>query len=353
LLAVLEKDRLAVHVLPSKTDLIDSVKGFIKYISNRPSTIGDLRPAARRIFNEILFPLREGSAAAKKGLIIVPDGILYFLPFETLIDEKWKDGNRFLVERYDVSYAPSATTLKWLATSPVSVVPSEGLLAIGDPDYNHLSPELAGNRSSHGNFLAVEAIYDSLPTSREEIKTISKYFPKHRRKLFLGADAREEILKNSNGHRFSVVHLACHSYIDESHPYRSALVFSAPGAGMEDGFLQVRELYNLRLPADLVVLSACRTARGRMESWEGVLGMPRIFFYTGARSVVSTLWPIDDRSTALFMDRFYGGLSRGLSKSKSLQRAKIDMIHAGYADPHYWAPFILNGDKRSSVGLQN
>jgi CHAT domain-containing protein/Tfp pilus assembly protein PilF len=353
LLAVVEKDRLAVHVLPSKTDLIDSVKGFIKYISNRPSSIGDLRPAARRIFNEILFPLREGSAAAKKGLIIVPDGIFCFLPFEALIDEKWRDGNRYLVERYDVSYAPSAATLKWLATSLVSAAPSEGLLALGDPDYIQPSPELAGSRSSPGNFSAVEAIYDSLPTSREEIKTISKYFPKHRRKLFLGADAREEILKNSNGHRFSVVHLACHSYIDESHPFRSALVFSAPGAGMEDGFLQVRELYNLRLPADLVVLSACRTARGRMESWEGVLGMPRIFFYTGARSVVSTLWPIDDRSTAFFMDRFYGGLSRGLSKSKSLQRAKIDMIHAGYADPHYWAPFILNGDKRSSVGLQN
>jgi CHAT domain-containing protein len=189
--------------------------------------------------------------------------------------------------------------------------------------------------------------------SRKEIETIAKYFPKNRRKLYLGAEAREEVLKNSNGHRFSVVHLACHSFIDESHPIRSALVFSALRTGTEDGFLQVRELYNLKIHADLVVLSACRTAKGWMDSWEGVLGMPRIFFYAGARSVVSTLWPIEDRSTAFFMDRFYGGMSRGLSKSKSLQRAKIDMIHNGYVDPHYWAPFILSGDSCSSLSLNN
>jgi CHAT domain-containing protein/tetratricopeptide (TPR) repeat protein len=353
LLAVVEKDRMELHVLPSKSDLVNSVKGFIKYLSSRTSSNGELRPAARRIFGDILFPLREGSLAAKKRLIIVPDGILYFLPFEALVDEGWKDGNRFLVERYEISYVPSATTLKWLVTSPSPPPPSEGLLALGDPEYERPHGDIAESLRIPGDPWVREGIFEPLPKSREEIRTIAGYFPKHRRKVFLGAEAREEILKNSNGHRFSVVHLACHSYIDENHPFRSALVFSAPRSEGEDGFLQVRELYNLRLPADLVVLSACRTASGLMDSWEGVLGMPRIFFYTGARSVVSTLWPIEDRSTAFFMDRFYGGMSRGLSKSKSLQRAKIDMLHAGYADPHYWAPFILSGDTRSSIGLKN
>ncbi len=353
LLAVIEKDRLELHILPSKSDRINSVIGFIKYVSSRTSSNGELRPAARRIFGDILFPLREDSLAAKKRLIIVPDGILYFFPFEALIDEKWKDGNRYLIERYEISYMPSATTLKWLTASPSPQAPSEGLLALGDPDYESLNGNIAESLHIPGDPWAREGIFEPLPTSREEIRTIARYFPRHRRKVFLGAEAREEILKNSNGHRFSVVHLACHSYIDESHPFRSALVFSASRPDGEDGFLQVRELYNLRLPADLVVLSACRTARGWMDSWEGVLGMPRIFFYTGARSVVSTLWPIEDRSTAFFMDRFYGGMSRGLSMSKSLQRAKIDMLHAGYADPHYWAPFILNGDSHSSIGLKN
>ena len=353
LLAIVEKDHMAVHILPSKTDLINSVKGFIKFVSSRPSFNGELRPAARRIFREIMFPLSESALAAKKKLIIVPDGILYFLPFEALIDEKWKGGNRYLVERFEISYVPSSTTLRWLTTSPVSSAATEGLLALGDPDYEGLRGEARESERLSGNPWVIGGIFDPLPTSREEIKTIAKYFPRNRQNLFLGADAREEVLKNSNGHRFSVVHLACHGYIDEGHPIRSALVFSASRKGTEDGFLQVRELYNLQLPADLVVLSACRTARGWMDSWEGVLGMSRIFFYAGARSVVSTLWPIEDRSTAFFMDRFYGGMSRGLSKSRSLQRAKIDMIHNGYQDPHYWAPFILSGDSRSSPGLYN
>jgi CHAT domain-containing protein len=352
-LAVIERNRLAIHFLPSKMDVIDSVKGFVKYVSGQTTANGDIRPAARRIFREILFPLRDSLLASKKKLIIVPDGILYLLPFEALINESWQGGRRYLVEQYEISYMPSATTLGWLTASHVSTMPSEGLLAIGDPDYVWINR--GGKESIHvpENLQAFDDRFDQLPTSREEIRTVARYFPRQRRKIFLGAEAREEILKDADGHHFSIIHIACHSYIDESHPFRSALVLSPPRIGTEDGLLQVRELYNLRLPADLVVLSACRTARGRLDSWEGVLGMPRIFFYTGARSIVSTLWPIEDRSTALFMDRFYSGMSRGLTVSKSLQRAKIDLIRLGYADPHYWAPFILTGAARSTIGFKN
>jgi CHAT domain-containing protein/lipoprotein NlpI len=352
-LAVIEKEQMAVHLLPSRTQIIDSVKGFVKFVSGQSRTTGDIHPAAKRIFREILFPLHVSSRPSKKRLIVIPDGILYSLPFEALIDERWQGGRHYLVEQYEISYMPSATTLKWLSTFHGSSTPSEGLLALGDPDYAKRGDGGAGNPLAFENLLTSEERFDPLPTSREEIRTVARYFPRRRRKVFLGTDAREEILKSADGHRFSIIHLACHSYIDESHPFRSALVLSSPRAGTEDGFLQVRELYNLRLPADLVVLSACRTARGRIDSWEGVLGMPRIFFYSGARSVISTLWPIEDRSTALFMDRFYGGMYRGLSVSKSLQRAKIDLIHLGYKDPHCWAPFILNGEARSSIVFGN
>jgi CHAT domain-containing protein/Tfp pilus assembly protein PilF len=352
-LAVIEKERMSVHLLPSKTVLVDSVKGFIKFVSGRNPVSGDIRPAARRIFQEILFPLRESWLGSKKKLIIVPDGILYFLPFEALIDESWRGGNQYLIEHYEISYMPSATTLKWLAASPASKNPAEGLLALGDPDYVKRGDGEEGSLPGLGISRVLDDAFDPLPKSRQEIRTVAQYFPRRKQKIFLGPEAREEILKNADGHHFSIIHLACHSYIDESHPFRSALILAVPRKGGEDGLLQVRELYNLKLPADLVVLSACRTARGRMDSWEGVLGMPRIFFYTGARSVVSTLWPIEDRSAAFFMDRFYGGMSRGLSVSKSLQRAKIDLIHLGYADPHYWAPFILNGESRLMINMGN
>jgi CHAT domain-containing protein len=339
--------------MPRKEQIENSTKGFIKYISYRGSKNSELRRAAKRIFNELLFPLRDPSLSAKKRLIIIPDGILYSLPFEALIDGERGGESKFLVERFEISYVPSATTLKWLSGYRISGPQSEGLLAFGDPEYNQLEyPEKFSYLAPWDK--AVYAEYLSpLPMSREEIQTVAKFFPRRGRRIFLGREAREETFKQMDGHRYSVIHLACHSYIDEDFPLRSALYFSTPESESEDGCLQVRELYNMRLPADLVVLSACQTARGRMDSWEGVLSMPRNFFYMGARSVVSTLWPIEDNSSAFFMDRFYGGLARGLSTAKALQRAKIDMIHMGYAEAHYWAPFILCGDPRSKIDMRH
>jgi CHAT domain-containing protein/Tfp pilus assembly protein PilF len=343
LAVVMETDRMEIFLLPSKGELQNSVKGYIKFLAKQAIPAEEGRLAAQRIYRQLLSPLMGRRVLAKKKLIVIPDGILYLLPFETLIDENWKDGRRYLVERYEISYMPSATSLRVLMEPRAPALSAEGLLAFGDPLYRRSARE-AGN--GDGGF-------GSLPYSREEVRTISKYFSRQHRKLFLGRDAREDVLKNMDGHEFSIIHLACHSVVDEIHPFRSALILSPPEDGVDDGFLQVRELYNLRLSAELVVLSACRTALGQMESWEGVMGLPRIFFYTGARSVLSTLWPIEDRSTALFMDLFYGGLARGLSKAKALQRAKIDMIHFHLADPHFWAPFVLNGDPRSTIAFQN
>jgi CHAT domain-containing protein len=117
----------------------------------------------------------------------------------------------------------------------------------------------------------------------------------------------------------------------------------------EDGFLQVSEIYNLRLRSELVILSACQTARGRLENGEGILGLPRIFFYSGARSVLSTLWRIEDKSTARFMKYFYKYLTKGFDKSESLRLAKIKMIKSGYSHPFYWAGFVLNGEYSSAI----
>jgi len=118
----------------------------------------------------------------------------------------------------------------------------------------------------------------------------------------------------------------------------------------EDGFLLVREIYNLRLSADMIVLSACQTGKGRLENVEGVLGLPRIFFYCGARSVVSSLWKINDKSTTQFMSHFYKYLSEGNSKSQALRLAKIKMINSRYSHPFFWASFVLYGDSSPLQG---
>ena len=101
--------------------------------------------------------------------------------------------------------------------------------------------------------------------------------------------------------------------------------------------------------ADLIVLSACETAKGKMEHGEGILGLPRIFFYTGARSVVTSLWRIDDRSTAKLMEWFYRYLFRGYKKTHALQLAKLKMVQSRFSHPHYWAAFVLNGDFDSPI----
>jgi CHAT domain-containing protein len=188
-----------------------------------------------------------------------------------------------------------------------------------------------------------------IPFSRREIRSISRYFPKKLRHVYLGEDAREDVIKHEPQKEYEVVHFACHGFIDDNEPIRSALVLSQDSGRMEDGFLQVRELYNLKLAANLVILSACQTGKGAIEKGEGLLGLPRIFFYSGAKSVVSTLWSINDKSTAFFMDIFYRYLSKGNSKAQALCLTKKEMLRSKYSHPFYWAVYILNGDGESRV----
>ena len=161
--------------------------------------------------------------------------------------------------------------------------------------------------------------------------------------LFVSANAQEEVVKKIALEDYQIIHFACHSLLDERFPFRSALILALNGDS-EDGFLLVREIYNLRLSAEMIVLSACQTGKGRLENIEGVLGLPRIFFYCGARSVVSSLWKINDKSTTKFMSQFYKHISEGKSKPQALRLAKLYMIDNKYSHPFYWASFVLYGD---------
>jgi CHAT domain-containing protein len=194
--------------------------------------------------------------------------------------------------------------------------------------------------------------FSPLPHSEEEVLGISSYFPRESRDVYLKDNAKEEVFKRISLKDYRIVHFACHGFLSEEYPFRSALVLSLDEDPAEDGFVQVRELYNIRLRADLVVLSACQTGRGRMERGEGLLGLPRIFFYTGAKSVISTLWRINDESTAVFMNWFYRYLSEGKDKAQALRLAKLRMLDSRYSHPFYWASFILNGDYNSVVNFK-
>jgi CHAT domain-containing protein len=194
--------------------------------------------------------------------------------------------------------------------------------------------------------------FSPLPNAEREILEISSYFAENKRDIYLKDEAREERFKEAPLKDYEIIHFACHGFLAEEFPFRSALVLSLDDDPQEDGFLQVRELYNLRLKADLVVLSACQTGKGKLERGEGILGLPRVFFYAGARSVMLTLWRINDESTAKFMSLFYRYLSEGNDKAQALRLTKLEMINSKFSHPFYWAVFILNGDSKSILNFK-
>jgi CHAT domain-containing protein len=252
---------------------------------------------------------------------------------------------------------PSSSALLFLSENKVKHESPKSLMAFGNPSYM-LKDSSNGKKSKTHVEILRELYLDQgfdfspLPYTEREILEISSYFPDDRKDIYLKDEAREEIFKEAPLQDYQIIHFACHGFLAEEFPFRSALILALDDDPQEDGFLQVRELYNLRLKADLVVLSACQTGKGKLERGEGILGLPRIFFYAGAKSVILTLWRINDESTATFMNSLYCYLSKGNDKAQALRLAKLEMINSKFSHPFYWAAFVLNGDSNSKLNFR-
>lgn len=352
------KREYCLYKLPSRSELGKSLKAYLKILSIPPKGKFMGVFGAKRIYKELLFPLEKNSEHIE-NLIIIPDGILYYLPFETLIQytPNLSSEKSFLIKKYKISYAPSSSALLYMSKNIPNYKNPKGLLAFGNPSYALKS---SSNKKSYKTYvktlgdLYLDQGFDlsPLPYSKKEISEISNYFTEEKRDVYIRDGAREEIFKSVPLRDYKIIHFACHGLLSEEFPFRSALVLSLDEDLQEDGFLQVREIYNHRLKANLIVLSACQTGKGKLEKGEGILGLPRVFFYIGARSVVSTLWKINDISTAKFMNHFYSFLSRGDDKAQALRQAKLEMINSKYNHPFYWAAFVLNGDSNSSIDFK-
>jgi CHAT domain-containing protein len=268
-------------------------------------------------------------------VLLVPDGPLHFVPFEVFAPAAAApaaaERNRFFADRRytldgkDVTYGPSATTLATL--SPGDREPGTDLLAVADPAFG--TSELA-----------------PLPQTRTEVEAISARYRGGEARVLVGADATESALLAPAALRnVRILHLATHGLVDDRRPERSSLALAAPTSPAEDGYLSVPEIYGLELNADLVVLSACETGLGRQVRGEGVLGLPRAFFYAGSPRVVVSLWSVADRSTAELMAGFYGHLvGDGRSAAESLHRAKAELRkEPEFAHPFHWAAFVVMG----------
>jgi CHAT domain-containing protein len=279
-----------------------------------------------------------------KDLLIVPGEALCYLPFELLIED-----NKYLVENHRIRYAPSMTALHMLRLwqGQRGKPPAQPLYALGEPLYDAQS-EASTFAVRDVQLREGRAGFAPLKHSGEEVRAIAKLLGST--DVRTGKDATENAVKEASATgklaQYRYVHFATHGILGE----QPALVLSLVGndgerdeIGVNDGFLRLGEVANLKLNADLVVLSACRTGQGRLHNGEGVSGLARAFMYAGTRGVLCSLWAVDDRETSNLMVSLYGHLKAGKGAPDALRAAQLEMIRGGKA-PLYWAPFILIGE---------
>ena len=379
-----------------RTSPFKRLRSFREELASISSTLLGVKRDARNVWSERIAPLSEALEGVKH-LVVIPSGAMLGIPIEALVD----DENVSISERYSVSYVPSATIYTWLCeeSKKRKEKRENRTLLVGDPPfseshfasmeeeaktgmYDVVSEESYPDTSVFrdalvGNEKAIAAL-PRLPATREEVMTISSISPDPT--LLVGADASEmglvALAESGSLKEYSTIHIATHALVDDERPERSVLVFSQinipdpleaamAGARIYDGLVTGQEIVReWRLDADLVTLSACETGLGKKVGGEGYIGFSHAFLQAGARSLLVSLWKVEDQATSLLMQRFYenyfgrykdkrhGKKKKEMIKAEALQEAKRwlrnyvdDNGEKHYEHPYYWSAFILIGDR--------
>ena len=257
---------------------------------------------AKALYDQLISPV--AAQLDKPQLIIVPHGILHYVPFQAL-----HDGSRFLIEKYALSYAPSATVLG---------------IAAGKPKAETAKALVIGNPTRDLAFAEKEAIRISQMMRQHTLLTREK--------------GTESFLRN-HGKDYDVIHLATHAIYDEADPLNSRILLGADGGN--DGVLTVDELFSLNWRASLVTLSACESGLSKRKPGDELVGFQRGLFFAGTRSILSSLWPVDDRATGFLMESFYRHLS-AMPANAALRKAQMETMNA-FRAPFFWSAFCLSG----------
>lgn len=330
-----------VYTLTIKQEeLSRQIETFRKLLAGRD--LG-FRASALKLYQLLLEPAQE-QLRGKTSLLIVPDDKLWELPFQALLSGP----NRYLIETSAISFAPSLTVLREMrnardrrradATTPV-------LLAMGNPA---VGDETAGR----ARLVLRNEELGPLPEAEQEVRALERLYGKERSKVYVGAEAREDRIKNEAG-QARILHFATHGILNDAAPMYSHLVL-AHGDSNEDGLLEAWELMQLNLKADLAVLSACETARGRFGAGEGMIGLTWALFVAGVPTTVVSQWQVESASTRDLMVDFHEALNAPAparkatkSKAQALQQAEVKLLSSELTrHPFYWAGFVLVGDGR-------
>jgi CHAT domain-containing protein/tetratricopeptide (TPR) repeat protein len=357
---------LELHELPGRTAIETAVGRGLAAL--RTVAVGEAADDGNdlAILGRMLLGPVAGRLAGRR-LVVVPDGVLEMLPFAALPEPSAEPGQKEdpLVVRHEIAYLPSASVLAALRREPAPPPAERTLAVLADPVFDRRDPRVAAAAAviaegavdtpppslpASPTVDVTRAGFARLPGSRREAEAIAALVEPRQARVLLDFQASRRALLDGALAGSRILHLATHGVIDTRTPELSGLVLSLVDerGAPQDGFLGLRDVFGLRLDAELVVLSGCETALGKELRGEGLMGLTRGFLYAGARRVAASLWRVQDRATAELMTRFYQGLlTHGLPPAAALREAQLALLgDRRFAAPAYWAPFIVVGDWR-------
>jgi CHAT domain-containing protein len=344
-LFVLTKDTPDKPILNTYTikverkSLAEKVERYRRRMENRDY---DFQELSNELYVLLLKPAQK-QLKGKTNLIISPDNALWDLPFQTLLSPEL----RYLIEDAAISYAPSLSVLREMQlTSKKNPAPAKAsILALGNPALGNRSKELA-------KFAKMDAELQPLPEAAAQVRALGHLYGKTLSQVHTGAAAREELVKEQSA-RYRILHLATHGILNDISPmYSHVLLSQTLRKTDEDGLLEAWEMMNLDLNADLVVLAACETARGRAGAGEGVIGMTWALFVAGCPRTVVSQWKVEASSTTALMVEFhkrfktrYRGTQPAVSTAEAMRQAALKVMrNPEYVHPFYWGGFVVVGD---------
>ena len=353
---------LRSFVLPAREEVERAARAYHQALST-PASGGDDGGRARlgaALSRMLLGPVAD--QLGERRLAIVADGALQYIPFDVLPEPGRKGPAAPLLERHEVVELPSASVLvaarRELARRPPA---AELAIVLADPVFQPEDPRVARGAQRRPAGVEIAGVrrggepeglarLDRLRFSRQEAQAIAALAPRGAVRTALDFAADRDLALSGRLRDFRYVHFATHGIFDAERPDLSGLVLSRvdPAGNPREGVLRLRDIYDLDLNADLVVLSGCETALGKEIRGEGLLGLTRGFLYAGAPRVVASLWWIDDRASADLMAAFYRGLwTEGLRPAAALRKARLAIARQPrFRDPAYWGAFVLQGDWR-------
>jgi len=374
---IVDQHKITSHELPKSARIRESVDAFRKALVPPQLKSGesavDYQARVRKLNRAYQFKAQQLSRlllgpiplSGPKRILIVPDESLQYIPFAALPLPASSTGKDLLVNEFEVDVLPSASVLGILRKATGKRTPPTATAAIFadpvfEPDDERVSMRHSVTRRSDEDRpaslnRAIRSIGGSqyiarLPASRDEANAIASVLRSEDPQavqVALDFDASRAHVLTDGLTRFRLVHFATHGIVDTRQPEMSGLILSLVDrrGRRQDGYLRLGDIYKLKLSADLVVLSSCDSALGKDLEAEGIIGLPRGFLYAGAKSVIASLWKVNDDATAALMSRLYARIKKGESPGLALRGAQLEMLRdEQWSNPYYWAAFVLQGD---------